>query len=328
MAKIKKLNSYSYSEEKNNQPDVEIIDEELPETKQMVKIEKMDMPLTTVEEAKAMWQQYQDLMNALMKESDIVEIQGRKIVKKSGVNKIARFFGYSVEILRTKRVEYSGPQGGKSFVWYSWVKAIAPNGRYRTDGAACSSAERRFAHPAHDILAQSLTRASSRAIQELAGVGELSLADEEDASSGNQTPPEANQSDNNSNFMGTGDPDTWKPLFKVNKFSKFVPSNDKMEISEKAREWVKAAIKRAGAELGEQDEVLFILNNRADGQPRSKTIEQLNKGDFYDISETIKRKGKEGLIKLIEIIRKEIPNFDALPKEPESDGSIMEKKDI
>jgi hypothetical protein len=207
-----------YSQIKNAEPGVKVLSEdELPETRQMVRIEKMDMPLTTVEEAKAMWQQYQDLISALIKENDVVVINGKKRVMKSGVNKIARFFGYSVEIIKTKKEEIIGPQGGHQFVWYAWVKAVAPNGRFRVEGAACSSVERRFAHVHHDVLAQAITRANSRAIQELAGMGELEFDEE----------------------VGTDESETKKK-------SKAKPKPKRDEATERQMEYIATACEKAG----------------------------------------------------------------------------------
>ena len=327
MAKTKKG---AYTEKKNGEASIKVVEkiEEIPgeqlfpQSTQIVPVKEFDKPLISIEDAISSFEQYQGLITALMKTSDIIEVNGVKKAKKSGINKIARFFGYSCEIIRAYKEEVVGPQGGKSFIWRVWAKAIAPTGRFRVAGAACDSLERRFAHINHDVMATAETRAKKRAIEELAGMGELELADEDNTSYGGETPQNGNQGDNNGNFMGTGDPDTWKPIFKVNSFSKFVPSNDKMPISEKAIEWIKTSLKRAGVEMDDNMKVLFILNNRADGQPRIKEISQLNKGDFYDISKTIKRKGKEGLIKLIEVIKKEIP----VAEPPQEDGTIYGKE--
>jgi len=310
--KTKKEKEPAFSEIKNSEKPIKVIqEEELPETRQMIKIDKMDMPLTTVSEAMKMWQQYQDLINALIKENDVVEIQGKKRVKKSGVNKIARFFGYSCEIIRTKKEDVVGPQGGKQFIWYAWVKAIAPNGRFRVEGAACSSTERRFAHLYHDVFAMAITRASNRAIQELAGMGELEF--DEGENNTERKPKEKSEfkyekyefdgkeymrAIKDGQIIREGiEPDEWKPLFRPHKFSKGFPSNDKMPISSAVLNWIKVALARA--DINVEDKMVFILNNRADGLDRTKELNQLNKGDGWDITETIKRKGKEGLLSLI-----------------------------
>ncbi len=333
----KKLNSYT--EEKNNQPPVRveetvIVGEEtiLPETKSIIITKEFDRPLISVEEAIEAWKQYQDLINALMKEGDVYVIRGKKKATKQGYQKIARFFGYSSEVIREKKeIEISAKdiwkrlegrnvlvikKGEPIIIHKAWMKVIAPTGRFATRGSACSSDERPFNKPYNDLPATAQTRAFKAAVDVLSGMGDLELAEDGDNTvSDTETPQNGNQSDNNNNFMGTGDPDTWKPIFKVNSYSKLVPSNDKMPISEKAVEWIKTSLKRAGVKLDDNTKVLFILNNRADGIPRTKEINQLNKGDFYDISETIKKKGKEGLLKLIEVEKLEIPIVGEPPQE-------------
>lgn len=149
--------------------------ETFPQTKTLAIKEKIDAPLTNVKEAVAMWKVYQDLINALMKTEDIVVIRDKKVIKKSGLNKIAKFFGYNCEIVRAYKEDRVGPRGGRNFIWRVWVKVIAPTGRFRVSGAACSSTERRFTHLEHDVYAMAETRAKKRAIEELAGMGEIEL---------------------------------------------------------------------------------------------------------------------------------------------------------
>lgn len=109
-----------------------------------------------------------------------MEIQGKKKAKRTGINKIARFFGVSVEVIRTKREDFVGPQGGRNFTWYVWAKAWLPNGQSRVDGAACASNERRFAHLENDVLTTAITRATKRAVENLVGMGELELMEDEE----------------------------------------------------------------------------------------------------------------------------------------------------
>lgn len=183
----------NYSNYKNQDPPVKIVEERIPaeqlfpQTTSITPVREFDRPLVKLEEAIEAWEQYQELINALIKTQDIVVVQGVKKAKKSGINKIARFFGYSCEIIRAYKEEFEGPQGGKHFVWRVWAKAIAPTGRFRVAGAACSSTERRFAHLEHDVLATAETRAKKRAIEELAGMGELELLEEEEEETTTQT---------------------------------------------------------------------------------------------------------------------------------------------
>jgi hypothetical protein len=182
----------TYTNHKNQEEPVEVVEhiEEIPgnqlfpQTRYIQPIKEFDKPLVNVEEALDAWKQYQDLINALIKTNDIVVVNNVPKARKSGINKIARFFGYSVEIIRAYKEDL--PDGG--FVWRVWAKAIAPNGRFRVAGAACSSKERRFAHLEHDVLATAETRAKKRAIEELAGMGELELLEEENGNNDEEIP--------------------------------------------------------------------------------------------------------------------------------------------
>lgn len=186
--KIKKK-PLKYSQKKNGEKPMKVIeetpggkiiekDELLPETTTMVPVKEFAKPLITAKEATQSFQQYQELINALIKQSDIVEIQGKQVIKKTGINKIARFFGVSTEIIRHHKEDKVGPKGGRAFIWYVWVKAWLPSGQSRVDGAACSSNERRFAHLEHDVLSMAITRATKRAIENLVGMGEYEAAED------------------------------------------------------------------------------------------------------------------------------------------------------
>lgn len=168
----------------------------------IVPVTEFAKPLVTAEEAVAAFKQYQELVKALVNEGDLVTITGKTakdksktVIKKSGMNKISKFFGISVEVIRAYKelIEVKkdvwGHANGRSFVklkvgdtgfvWRVWAKATAPNGQFRVAGAACSSLERSFAHEDHDVYATSETRAKKRAIEELAGMGEYELMEDE-----------------------------------------------------------------------------------------------------------------------------------------------------
>lgn len=216
----KELNPYT--KQKNSQEIVKVQEAdiiELPETRAIRPVKEFAMPLATVEQVRLVSDQYQGFLNALLKESDIQEIEtkdprtGEKIIKlsakKSGFGKIARFWGISTEILRSfeedqicKKTVW-GFSNGKSFpkqkegdhftVAKAWAKAILPNGQFAVRGAACSEAERKFAHLTHDLLATAETRATKRAIEAVIGMGEIELMEDEglDGENGeNRTPKE------------------------------------------------------------------------------------------------------------------------------------------
>jgi hypothetical protein len=148
---------------------------DIPYSREIVPVTTFFAPLVSVEDASRAFEHYQALISALMKQSDVVLIQGRQVAKKSGINKLARFFGISVEVIKEKQEMYPGPKGGTVFIAKTWAKAIAPNGQFRVAGAACSSSERRFNHVYSDVMGTSETRAKKRAIEELIGMGSLEL---------------------------------------------------------------------------------------------------------------------------------------------------------
>ena len=203
----------SYSEEKNNQPKVEIISEtELPETKMMVPVKGFAMPLANVDQIKEASKKYQEFLNALLTEKDVVKIKDKKtgeeklVGKKVAFGKIARFWGVSTEVLRSFFEEheckndvcvwayYGGrsvpkiKRGDKYLIAKAWIKAILPNGQFAVRGAAVSESERNFAHIPHDLIATAETRAAKRAIEAVIGMGEIELA-EEDNGEKTENPP-------------------------------------------------------------------------------------------------------------------------------------------
>ncbi|MEK6881222.1 MAG: hypothetical protein AABY22_16495, partial [Nanoarchaeota archaeon] len=77
-----------------------------PHSQSIVQIKEAFRPLITVEDARNMIKTYNDLIGLLIEENDIVVIEDKKtkakknVIKKSGFNKVAKFFGITVEILR------------------------------------------------------------------------------------------------------------------------------------------------------------------------------------------------------------------------------------
>src|SRR5262245_60797337 len=97
----------------------------------------------------------------------------RSYLKKSGYRKLAAAFGLSLTLLEER---YQELQGG-GFTYHCTVRAAAPGGRHADGVGTCSSSERRFAHPQHDVRSIAYTRACNRSISDLIGGGEVS-ADE------------------------------------------------------------------------------------------------------------------------------------------------------
>ena len=132
---------------------------------------KDDLPAMSPATAKAAMQTYQAICREMLDASDTVNIQGKQYKKRSAYRKLARAFGISDEIIKEEQQEG---------VWRIHVRAFTPNGRSAVGVGSCSSTERQFAHPDHDIYAIAHTRAKNRAIADLIGSGEVS-AEEMDA---------------------------------------------------------------------------------------------------------------------------------------------------
>ena len=281
---IKKNKKKNFSQMANENPskivEAKVIEEKelLPENKEIIAVKEFAKPLITAEEATKAFSQYQKLMSALMKESDVVEIQGKKKIKKTGINKIARFFGVSVEIIRHHKEEIIGPQGGKHFIWYIWTRAMLPTGQSRVEGAACSSNERRFAHLENDVLTTAITRSSKRAIENLVGMGEYELMEE------GLEKDETEQK-----------PKTFSP--KPNEDTGYRKSgvvNPKMPASVKQKEYINALIER----LKNDYEIETTLE---------KPVEILNKGEAADLINKLIARGKEAKKKRNEEMKTEEP---------------------
>lgn len=127
-------------------------------------------PLLRPEAAERDLKDFQDLKSRLLSKADYQDISGKLFIKKSGWRKLSLVFGVSTSILdQSKIVREDG-----SFVWTFKIRASAPNGRFVEAIAACDSKEHTFQHVEHDVLATASTRATSRAISDLIGGGEVS----------------------------------------------------------------------------------------------------------------------------------------------------------
>ena len=141
-------------------------------------------PIVKVEEALEAWKEYQALKEKLASEGDFVQIQNKKHPTKQFANKISKFFGLSVQIVKAdKEADEDG------FTWHIWARATAPNGQFRESDGHCSSKERKFSHLEHDVYATAVTRAKNRAILELAGFGEVSAEEILDENGKHNPPP-------------------------------------------------------------------------------------------------------------------------------------------
>ena len=153
--------------------------------------QKATLELVDVEGAEAFMNNYQEICKALLDKSDYqkVMINGKPkpFKKKSAWRKIATAFNISDEILEKEIIRDDNYQI-ISATFY--VKATAPNGRSGVASASCAifdkikakdveqpsnfELRKRFNNAENDVIATAHTRAKSRAIADLVGMGEVS----------------------------------------------------------------------------------------------------------------------------------------------------------
>ena len=147
--------------------------------------------MVNVESARDFMDNYQEVCKALLDKSDYqnVVIKGKPqpFKKKSAWRKIATAFNISDEILEKEIIRDENHQI-ISATFY--VKATAPNGRSGVASASCAifdkitgrdkeqpsnfELRKRFNNAENDVIATAHTRAKSRAIADLVGMGEVS----------------------------------------------------------------------------------------------------------------------------------------------------------
>ena len=143
--------------------------------------------IVDVQAAEDFMNNYQDLVEALLKKSDYQIIQGQAKKKKSAWRKLATAFNISDDIVEKEIIREEDHQ-----IISAWfvVKATLPNGRSGMGIGDCSifdkinkkdtempsnfELRKRFNNAEHDVLSTAHTRAKSRAISDLIGGGEVS----------------------------------------------------------------------------------------------------------------------------------------------------------
>lgn len=125
-------------------------------------------PVASNNEIVEAWDKYTELKSKLLSATDYQLISGKQFIKKSGWRKLQTAFGISDELIKEEKKE-----SGKQFTYEVTVKLISPNGRFSFGIGSCSSTERNFAHPEHDVRSTAHTRAKNRGISDLIG-GEVS----------------------------------------------------------------------------------------------------------------------------------------------------------
>jgi len=126
-------------------------------------------PAVSAREALAAWKEFQALKKMILEKSDLQRIGNKDFIKKSGWRKFATFYNLTDRITEETQVK-----SGSGYYWKIKVVCIAPNGRTVEGVGICSSTERKFSHPEHDIYATAHTRAKNRATSDMIAAGEVS----------------------------------------------------------------------------------------------------------------------------------------------------------
>lgn len=126
--------------------------------------------LFTPAEAANAWRLFLEWKKVMLGDSDYATIRGMKVIRKSGLRKMAVSFDLRDRIVEQERAD----REDGTFTWRMVVEVRAPNGRICTGVAVCDSKERKFAHVEHDVYATCHTRAKNRAISDMVAGGVVS----------------------------------------------------------------------------------------------------------------------------------------------------------
>jgi len=129
------------------------------------------IPRPNVEGTVEAMHEFQRLKREVLDANDVVMIQGKQYIKRSGWEKIAMAFGISKEIVSIKR-----EQLGDVWIVEVVARARTPLGRVSEDVAVCDSTEFQTGNlkgTLHNIESKAATRAKDRAISGLVGGGEV-----------------------------------------------------------------------------------------------------------------------------------------------------------
>jgi len=135
----------------------------------------IDIVLPNVELAKKAMAQFEQIKTEILNnDTDIVIIEGKKYIKRSGWRKIALAFNVTTEIVKIEREKIDD-----KYVVRVLARAKAPNGRISEEMGISDSGEfekgkLKGKGTYHNIEAKATTRAINRAISNLVGGGELS----------------------------------------------------------------------------------------------------------------------------------------------------------
>jgi len=133
----------------------------------------IEVVLPNVAMAKQAMAQFEQIKTEILNnDTDIVMIEGKKYIKRSGWRKIALAFNVTTEIVKIEREKIDDV-----YIVRVIARAIAPNGRISEEVGICDSTEfqkGRLKFSFHNIETKATTRAINRSISNLVGGGELS----------------------------------------------------------------------------------------------------------------------------------------------------------
>jgi hypothetical protein len=133
----------------------------------------IEVVLPNVAMAKQAMAQFEQIKTEILNnDTDIVIIEGKKYIKRSGWRKIALAFNVTTEIVKIEREKIDDV-----YIVRVIARAIAPNGRISEEVGICDSTEfqkGRLKFSYHNIETKATTRAINRSISNLVGGGELS----------------------------------------------------------------------------------------------------------------------------------------------------------
>jgi hypothetical protein len=128
-----------------------------------------------IDKAAQAFQKFTEFKKRILTENDIVDIQGKPYLKKSGLRKWALACNVSDRLVSYERVPSEGHDADGSFYYrVIWEAYHQPTRRSCIGTAICESTEKKaWAHKEHDIFTLACTRAKNRAISDLIGGGEV-----------------------------------------------------------------------------------------------------------------------------------------------------------
>ena len=130
----------------------------------------------TVAELEARFKQYQQLKEKLLTAEDIVKIGNTDYIRKSGRTKFEVAFNLSTKVLsERKEIDITDP---KKYAYHFTVQCIANNGRVIEEVGTCDNTEKSGAAE-HIIRSMAKTRATSRAVFEMIGAGDMAAEEAE-----------------------------------------------------------------------------------------------------------------------------------------------------